>query len=123
MTFTWLYSEFWLLCPSPPHCENWVMDFSPFHVFVVKPCGKAHFFTYGSCICILHYGTALVNVLKVGKCGLIRAPHCQKRTSLRIEVSHKLCFGFAAEDEYCSYTDLVSVYCISSYLTEINADK
>lgn len=36
-----------------PIVKNWVMDFSPFHVFVVKFCGNAHFFTYGSCICTL----------------------------------------------------------------------
>lgn len=39
--------------------ENWVMDFSPFHVFVVKLCGKAHFFTYGPCICALHMALCL----------------------------------------------------------------
>lgn len=37
------------------------MDFSPFHVFVVKLCGQAHLFTYGTHI---FTSTALVNVLK-----------------------------------------------------------
>lgn len=39
--------------------KKWVMDFSPFHVFVVKLCDIAHFFTYGTCICTFHMALCL----------------------------------------------------------------